>query len=347
MYKVLLVDDIESNLKTIKRLLYWRLKEGAFEIAYEASNGQEALEILNSNNVDVMITDIFMPVMDGMELLKEVKKNKLCPCTIISCELEKFSYAKQGIIYGAFDYLVKPIDEKNITETFGRAQQYLDSLYVSSNPLEGYCDILTRSILEGDQNKAVLLSKKITKEFLSLYREDDDYLFAVSNLLKKVKDGILRKRKYFSLYIPFDELTTITKQNLRQIGREKLFVWCVEKICKEMKVLYVPEYSKNVKKLCTIALSQVDEKICLNNIAADFFMNAKYLGALFKKETGINYVQYTTRLKIYRSKMLLRNKNLSICEIANQTGFKDVAYFSKVFKRETGETPTSFRRRNS
>ena len=77
MYKVLLADDIEPFRRKIKRFPCWKAKGHAFEIVYEASNGLEALEMLKKHAVDVLLTDIRMPLINGIDLLKEVKK-RIC-----------------------------------------------------------------------------------------------------------------------------------------------------------------------------------------------------------------------------------------------------------------------------
>ena len=77
MYKVLLADDIELFRRKIKRFPCWKGNGHAFEIVYEASNGLEALEMLKKHAVDVLLTDIRMPLINGIDLLKEVKK-RIC-----------------------------------------------------------------------------------------------------------------------------------------------------------------------------------------------------------------------------------------------------------------------------
>uniref|UniRef100_A0A7C5Z8A5 Response regulator n=1 Tax=Caldicellulosiruptor owensensis TaxID=55205 RepID=A0A7C5Z8A5_9FIRM len=116
MFKILLVEDEIFMRKGIIKLIDWdRL---GFEVAYEAGNGQEALEILKSEKVDVIITDIKMPVMDGIELIKRVsEKFENKPAIIIISGYNEFEFAKAAIKYGVNDYLLKPIDENELIQT--------------------------------------------------------------------------------------------------------------------------------------------------------------------------------------------------------------------------------------
>jgi len=116
MFKILLVEDEIFMRKGIIKLIDWgRL---GFEIAYEAGNGQEALEILKNEKVDVIITDIKMPVMDGIELIKKIsEKFENKPPIIIISGYNEFEFAKAAIKYGVNDYLLKPIDENELIQT--------------------------------------------------------------------------------------------------------------------------------------------------------------------------------------------------------------------------------------
>lgn len=126
MIKILLVEDEIFMRKGIIKLIDW--ERLGFEIAYEAGNGQEALDILKSKKVDVIITDIKMPVMDGIELIKRVSEefeNK--PAIIIISGYNEFEFAKAAIKYGVNDYLLKPIDEIELMQTLERIKTRISS----------------------------------------------------------------------------------------------------------------------------------------------------------------------------------------------------------------------------
>lgn len=126
MIKILLVEDEIFMRKGIIKLIDW--ERLGFEIAYEAGNGQEALDILKSEKVDVIITDIKMPVMDGIELIRRVSdefENK--PAIIIISGYNEFEFAKAAIKYGVNDYLLKPIDENELIQTLERIKTRISS----------------------------------------------------------------------------------------------------------------------------------------------------------------------------------------------------------------------------
>jgi two-component system response regulator YesN len=85
-----------------------------------------------------------------------------------------------------------------------------------------------------------------------------------------------------------------------------------------------------------------DEDISLNKVAENVGLTPTYLSALFKKESGQNFTDYVTTLRITRAKELLCCTKKLISEIAYEVGFRDYRYFSQIFKKQTGMTPRQF-----
>ncbi len=104
-FKVLLVDDETEFLETLIK----RLKKRNLDVI-SASSGREALETLKYNEVDVVVLDVKMPDMDGIETLKEIKSLKNEIEVIMLTGHASIEVAIQGMELGAFDYLMKPMD---------------------------------------------------------------------------------------------------------------------------------------------------------------------------------------------------------------------------------------------
>lgn len=113
MLKVLLCDDEPFIIQGLRVLIDW--KSEGFEIVASASNGQEALEYLENNEVDLIIADIQMPIMTGLELLEKVKTEKISDAYFIFLTGYKdFSYAQQALRYDCKDYVLKPVEKNDI-----------------------------------------------------------------------------------------------------------------------------------------------------------------------------------------------------------------------------------------
>lgn len=126
MHHILLVDDEENVLEILKKTISWQ--EFGVETVLTAHDGQQALETLAIQPIDLLITDIKMPVLDGIRLIEQVKL--LYPhirCILLSAYGE-FEYAKQAIHLGVENYLLKPVAKEELEQTI---QKSLANLYLS------------------------------------------------------------------------------------------------------------------------------------------------------------------------------------------------------------------------
>ncbi len=113
MLKVLLIDDEPFIIQGLKALIDW--KSEGFEIAKTAANGQEAYDYLKSNEVDLIIADIQMPVMTGLELLEKIRTEKLSEAFfVVLTGFKDFSYAQKAIEYNCLNYLLKPVEKTEL-----------------------------------------------------------------------------------------------------------------------------------------------------------------------------------------------------------------------------------------
>lgn len=114
MYRVLVVDDEKLERDGIRFLL--SMEEGEWEI-YEAANGKLALNELRKHPVDLMLTDIKMPHMDGLELSKKAREEYPDLEIIIFSGYGDFAFAQEAIRYGVTDYVLKPVDPDRFHDT--------------------------------------------------------------------------------------------------------------------------------------------------------------------------------------------------------------------------------------
>lgn len=123
-YSVLLVDDEEEVFQVIMKKLDW--ESMGFRIAGYARNGVEALEMAEELQVDVVMTDIKMPYMDGLTLCKKLKELYQKMKVIIFSGFDEFEYAKEAIKIEAEEYILKPINANELREVFERIKVNLD-----------------------------------------------------------------------------------------------------------------------------------------------------------------------------------------------------------------------------
>ena len=122
MYTYLIVDDEMIERKGIRMLLSWmNIRENILE----ASNGEEALEVFEKEKIDVLLTDINMPFMDGIELLSRIHEEYPGTETVIFSGYDEFSYAKKAISYGVSAYILKPVNPEEFKKVVGEITEKL------------------------------------------------------------------------------------------------------------------------------------------------------------------------------------------------------------------------------
>ncbi|MBT3319696.1 MAG: response regulator [Clostridia bacterium] len=125
MYKLLIVDDEEEVRHGIVKKIDWERFD--FQVVGEAENGREALDIIEDNVPDIIITDINMPLMNGLELAAAVKTDYPMVKMVILTGFDDFKFAQAAIKHDVSDYVLKPVLPKDLNELLGRLKTQLDS----------------------------------------------------------------------------------------------------------------------------------------------------------------------------------------------------------------------------
>lgn len=159
MYQVLLVDD-----EPILQLAIRRMLEGAadYQICASARNGEEALQYLQAHPVDIVMTDLKMPVMDGITLIKELKRRQLPAPVIVLSNYSDFELVREALTEGASDYVLK------LDLTAQTLLKHLDKLAASLNAVRR-----TRGEQLPPQEQGELLQSRLRTFFLELQTADD------------------------------------------------------------------------------------------------------------------------------------------------------------------------------
>lgn len=126
MYKVLLVDDERVILDGISKIVNW--SGVGTELIGTARNGIEAYEFIMLHQPDIVITDILMPGMDGLQLIEKTREHNLPVQFIMLSGFSDFDYARQAIRYGVKEYLLKPCNEASIEKAITDLIRDMDRL---------------------------------------------------------------------------------------------------------------------------------------------------------------------------------------------------------------------------
>ncbi|MBD7911222.1 response regulator transcription factor [Clostridium cibarium] len=172
MYKVMIVDDEIPAREILSYIINW--EDTDFKIVSSASNGKEALNNYSNINPDLIITDIQMPIMDGLDLIEEIQKiNKSQKFLILSC-YEDFTYAQRAMKMGITDYLIKDLISPNdLYGILAKTKTDLDNINVKKTEIRKEHKLLNFF----RENKDVALRKLIFNDI-----NEDDGLSLIENL---------------------------------------------------------------------------------------------------------------------------------------------------------------------
>lgn len=332
-----------------------------FVVFMEAEDGKEALQLYLSNSFDAIITDIRMPAIDGLSLLKEIHaKDKTIPVILVST-YSNFEYAKEGIAHGAFDYVVKPFDKDTLFSLFQKLKVFLDKKTDSEVHQSNVNRVLSEKLVFGiheefqDRLFFLLLNHpseldgfvdELVSKYLAVYNNDYFKLgVAFENLLGSIEEQLLTRFAFVSKIYTYGHYS---KMHFNALQNENAFSNAIKseinKLSAFISLLHLNQTDIIIKRLCEYALMESERKPTLDEAAILLNYNSDYLGKLFKLKTGESFSHFSAKVKLEHAKMLLLRKAYKNYEISEMLGYKDVGYFSKLFKEYTGLTPTEYKK---
>jgi two-component system response regulator YesN len=124
IYKVMLLDDEPWQLKGMEEMIPWN--SAGFKISYALDKPADALKLLSTGRIDVLLSDIRMPGMSGLELLGRLRSGRIDTTVIFLSGYAEFKYAQEAIRMGAYDYLLKPFNLEEMPAFLDRLRLHLD-----------------------------------------------------------------------------------------------------------------------------------------------------------------------------------------------------------------------------
>lgn len=359
MIRILLVDNsriIRAGLaKNIER------RGEPFVVAGMASNGAGALEWLEGHYADVCITDVQMPVMNGLELLSHIKaRYPWMSCMVIS-SYDDFSYAKQSLELEALEYILKPFGQDTIDKALAKvmekitksrsqeaAELLLRHLAANRRMLEHWV-FLART----GQSEGLPLLVVDTLELLEGWVQERYYLLLPLAMAWLVQVTEELKKEHHQIDLMEGEDTGIGEPEL---GREQVrfyFRLCAVRRLEEgayrifrgIEQNQAAGISKTIQQAQDYIREHFAQKINLQDIADLLELSKGHLSSLFKQETGMTIWNYVVFVRMGKARELLLHTPMKTYEVALQVGYEDQTHFSQLFKEHNGLTPSEYRRR--
>lgn len=248
MKKVVVVEDEKFVREGIIMGTDW----GSIHCAVvgEATNGEEGMELIRKRHPDIVISDIRMPRLSGLEMLERLEKEGIFQLTIFLTAFDDFAYAQKACRLQAVDYLLKPFREGQLEKAIA------DALHINQSknqtPEGGIREL---RLEKGDKSKYIL-------------------------------EAIAWIEQYFA-----------------------------------------------------------KDDISIRTAAEQLGISEGYLSRLFRKETDYTFMAYVMQCRICEAKKLLKGYKYKVYEVAEMVGYQDIAYFSTIFKKYVGVSPSEYRDR--
>ncbi|VTR60153.1 DNA-binding transcriptional regulator AraC [Actinobacillus pleuropneumoniae] len=335
MYTVLIAENEPWVLKGIVEMVKSAGEE--FQVAGECSNGKEAWSMIQEVWPMLLITDIMMPELDGLSLIKRIAEHRIPLVSVIISGYDNFQYAQKAMSYGVSEYLLKPVEFETLTEALGRSKEKLESL----KDLNDYI-VKFQSLLDNNQGLALdTLMHKQSQLIQSVLR--------LNTLNKNARIGLLNimETKLRSLLSDIGAASGDIPKNISNDDGAilKYYMALLEKWYLEYPVMGKASLPEAIAQSCRHIEAKYKSNLTLTEMANLTNFSISHFSALFKKHTGSSLVGYINRLRIDEAKKLLRTTSYAISEIAEIVGYTSSPYFTRVFKAHTGVAPLEYRRR--
>ncbi|KGP92996.1 hypothetical protein N780_11715 [Pontibacillus chungwhensis BH030062] len=343
MFKVITVDDEKLIKRSISALIH--KNETGFQIVGEANNGEEAMELVSTYHPHLIITDIRMPKLNGLDFIQKVRSVDHQVKFIVLSGYDEFIYAQQALRYGVSDFLLKPIKPHLFLSTLDTVYKEIQQEHPSYFERQERLGLINSSAKEISNLVWMLEEEKLVETISEVHKVLQDKGFATSltkdfyqDLFTNIKTKLENRTSYIlpshtafpieTDLLP-DHLSTHCKQWINFLKQKR-------NIGHKANILSAARY---------IEANFKESTLTLNEVANIVDMSPSYFSMEFKKEMGESYKQFVTKLRIDKAKILLKNPIYKTYEIADTIGYVDYPHFTKTFKKITGYTPTEYRKR--
>lgn len=378
MFRVLLADDEVLALEGLQTLIDWN--KCGFEVAAVARDGKQALAQLCEIQPDLVVTDLYMPLLDGLGLMEAARQEGYTGEFLIVSGYSEFSYAHRALSLKAAGYLLKPIDTEEAEKVVQSVYQKLSNRRANTKRKEAFCDYRSQvnQALTLAWSDAVCLPDDAHWQLIT-WGPPIPYEVSLALVEEAARCGvtatlhIIREEEWLVLQAeqPIDaSLLERIVQRVQQEGRNAYllpselkphqFFTAREAFQnrrqKENKLAdMLPREKLNrlsahkshesaVEALLRMAKEPGGETLTLESAAQKIGYNTAYLGRLFKKEMHQSFQNYMKHLRLTKiAQALLEQPEISAQELALQAGFYDYPTFYKWFKSKYGCSPDQYR----
>lgn len=344
MLKVMVVDDDRKVCKCLEKMIRWDTVHCTPPVT--AHDGREALRLIQEDPPDILISDVRMPVMDGVDLCREIREYDRNMKIIFLSAYEDFATAQTAIKYGVQDYILKPLNRNRLDE--------LEAILARIAAYDQERQIYTNLIIDVGQREELLTH---------LWQKDTEY---VERLLKRIHnlqllDALQMQNVYLwllnILYQYYEHAADIGYDQIRRLYARDMsalrecetspeqFAY-IEHIYHRMmeKINKIKEETSITRRIRSYMKENfANPEFNVSSVAEYFHFSLTHIGRIFAEQEEITLSDYLFQLRIEEAKRLLRSTELPINDVAGRAGYSNANYFAKVFRKAMNLSPSEYR----
>ncbi|NLK87869.1 MAG: response regulator [Clostridiaceae bacterium] len=372
MYKAFAVDDEPSVIEGIKIMIPW--SELDFELCGTASDAADALASIQEQRPHLLISDIRMPHLSGLELVNEARKLDFDLEFILLTGYSDFSYIQQAMRNQVFDYLLKPLDRDEMISVLHKVKVKLDNTFLteygfSQEEIDAFKT--RRSLLSRDGSAANEAGADEKTQWRNFEKDFDEELtktlklmdlsgavklidelfdfFAHNKVCLQEVRIIINSCIYHILRIAFERNIRLNSALVFEKG-EALDIGDMKKhltnITSRIIGLMLEDRRKNSRSYLYEVKEYIEEhfnkELSVSRLAKMKYLEAGYLGEAFIKQFGCSINEYQHRLRIKKAIDLMKTTNMKLNDISSIVGYNNYNNFFSHFEKITHKKPTQY-----
>lgn len=340
MWNLVVADDEPKIRRGIENMLNWH--EFNIHIVGEAEDGEIALEVIKEKKPDIILLDINMPFLNGLNLLEKLEEINNRSIVIIISGYDDFSYAQKALQFNVFDYILKPVNKKKMQEVISKAVSKLDEIQKETNYLEW---------VEKQLNKNMdMLKKSFFSEWLNNKLNDEQ-------VLKEIEFFNIK----FGNNVGIILIKPVEKLNIEIIDKRwntELLEFAIANLLNENFNRSKEKFIFNDDKNNIILVANIDDMVEWINLGSQVELEiAKYLkcnvvieqanvsqGILKIKDEYLRIINSLNKKRKCSPMTLMAIKYIEENYYSNDLSINDISrqlevtssYISKLLKKETG-----------
>lgn len=311
-----------------------------FNVVGSFEDGSDVIEFLKYNKVDIILTDVLMCGVSGIDVAKFVYEQKINTHVVIISAYRDFEYARSALSYGVKQYLLKPTSTKELRKVLESIKAEIAKNPVEHNMMNEVSKIISEldsdiseDVIQSVVSQIILYSgspDKFRADIMQIFQLFDTRFTALeldTSLVRKIKSEYINTAWHFS-----DEaIKDWTSSNIKS-----LFAF--------VKNSKTDKNTEIIQRATDYIKSHYSENISITDVADYVYLNEDYFGKLFRKKLDKSFSDYLTELRMEEAERLLRTGKYKIYQVGERVGYKSSNYFIKTFKTYTGFTPKEYLR---